>query len=378
MARFVSIQTNFSTGELDPLLRARVDLAAYQNALEEATNVVCQPQGGIRRRPGTKYISSLPNTSTESAGNGTRLVEFEFSTSDSYMLCFTHNRMHVFKNKALITNINGSGNNFLDTSALGLTGARLANIVWTQSADTLIVTHPDVALDDAAVEIGSGAHVLHSGLGEVHRHGHVLGGFARCGVGDVVVHHGHCRIDGGDGVGDGFFKCGAGVYECHGLDPLEGNIIAAAEEAQTACAFGRSNEYLWGAFFVEAGLQKRAELALDESGNFGIFKGVSGVLCAVTNEYFVGITESWSSKTWCNFVSGCVAFVAAFFKSCPRLEVFDAVCWLGALSRGFPARGEKAGVDRAMVFAGKTFKRQLDEGVVVGAEFFVEVGKNVP
>ncbi len=144
MARFVSIQTNFSTGELDPLLRARVDLAAYQNALEEATNVVCQPQGGIRRRPGTKYISSLPNTSTESAGNGTRLVEFEFSTSDSYMLCFTHNRMHVFKNKALITAINGGANNYLDTSALGLTGARLANIVWTQSADTLIVVHPDI------------------------------------------------------------------------------------------------------------------------------------------------------------------------------------------------------------------------------------------
>ena len=144
MARFVSIQTNFSTGELDPLLRARVDLAAYQNALEEATNVVCQPQGGIRRRPGTKYISSLPNSGTESAGNGTRLVEFEFSTSDSYMLCFTHNRMYVFKNKALITAINGGANNYLDTSSLGLTGARLANIVWTQSADTLIVVHPDI------------------------------------------------------------------------------------------------------------------------------------------------------------------------------------------------------------------------------------------
>ena len=144
MARFVSIQTNFSTGELDPLLRARVDLTAYANALEEATNVVCQPQGGIRRRPGTKYIAALPNTSTESAGNGTRLVEFEFSTSDSYMLCFTHNRMYVFKNKALVTNINGSGNPYLDTSGVGLTGTRLANIVWTQSADTLIVVHPDI------------------------------------------------------------------------------------------------------------------------------------------------------------------------------------------------------------------------------------------
>jgi hypothetical protein len=60
------------------------------------------------------------------------------------MLCFTHNRMHVFKNKALITAINGGANNYLDTSALGLTGARLANIVWTQSADTLIVVHPDI------------------------------------------------------------------------------------------------------------------------------------------------------------------------------------------------------------------------------------------
>ena len=55
MARFVSLQTNFSTGELDPLLRARVDLQAYTNALEECTNFVVQPQGGIHRRPGSRY-----------------------------------------------------------------------------------------------------------------------------------------------------------------------------------------------------------------------------------------------------------------------------------------------------------------------------------
>jgi hypothetical protein len=145
MSRFVSIQTNFSTGELDPLLRARVDLTAYTNALEKATNVVCQPQGGIRRRPGTRYITALANSGAESAANGVRLVEFEFSTSDSYMLCFTHNRMYVFKAGALITNINGSGNPYLSTSGVGLTGATLANIVWTQSADTLIVVHPDIA-----------------------------------------------------------------------------------------------------------------------------------------------------------------------------------------------------------------------------------------
>jgi hypothetical protein len=154
MSRFVSIQTNFSTGELDPLLRARVDLTAYANALEKATNVVCQPQGGIRRRPGSRYITSLPNSGADSAANGVRLVEFEFSTSDSYMLCFTHNRMYIFKNKVLITNINGTGNPYLSTSSIGLTGARLNNIVWTQSADTLIVVHPDIA----PVEIVRGAN----------------------------------------------------------------------------------------------------------------------------------------------------------------------------------------------------------------------------
>lgn len=142
MARFVSIQTNFTSGELDPLLRARVDLrATYTNALEKATNVICQPQGGVTRRGGTRYVMSLPNTGAESAGNGSRLVPFEFSTSDSYMLCFTHNRMYVFKNGTLVTNINGSGLSYLTTT---IAGARLNEMTWTQSADTLIVCHEDM------------------------------------------------------------------------------------------------------------------------------------------------------------------------------------------------------------------------------------------
>jgi hypothetical protein len=145
MARFVTIQTNFNTGELDPLMRARVDLKAYENALETATNVVCQPQGGITRRAGLRYINALPNTGTESAANGVRLVSFEFSTSDSYMLCFTHNRMYVYKNGVLITNINASGNPYLDTSGVSLSSAKLADMSWTQSADTLIVVHEDLA-----------------------------------------------------------------------------------------------------------------------------------------------------------------------------------------------------------------------------------------
>jgi len=141
MPRFVEFTTNFATGELDPLLRARVDLAAYNNALAKATNVLIQPQGGLRRRPGTKHIFELPNSSTPSAANGVRLVSFQFSVTDSYMLCFTHNRMHVIKNGVVQTNINGTGNSFLTTT---IGSSIVDDMCWTQSADTLIAVHPDL------------------------------------------------------------------------------------------------------------------------------------------------------------------------------------------------------------------------------------------
>ena len=143
MPRFVEFTTNFATGELDPLLRARVDLQAYNNALAKATNVLIQPQGGLRRRPGTKHIFELPNASAgaSSAANGVRLVPFQFSVADSYMLCFTHNRMHVVKNGAIVTNINGTGNSYLTTT---ISSDMVDDMCWTQSADTLIVVHPDL------------------------------------------------------------------------------------------------------------------------------------------------------------------------------------------------------------------------------------------
>jgi len=130
MARFVSMQTNFTSGELDPLVRARIDIESYNNSLETAKNVICQPQGGVTRRPGTKFINEIDG----SPANGVRLIAFEFSVDDSYMLCFTNDKMFVYKNKALVHT----------ESSTGISSAYLANMCWTQSADTLIVVHEDL------------------------------------------------------------------------------------------------------------------------------------------------------------------------------------------------------------------------------------------
>jgi hypothetical protein len=60
MSRAVTIQTNFTTGEVDPLLRSRIDINQYTNALDKARNVLIQPQGGLERRPGLQYIDEVP------------------------------------------------------------------------------------------------------------------------------------------------------------------------------------------------------------------------------------------------------------------------------------------------------------------------------
>lgn len=139
MTKIVNIQTNFTVGEVDPLLRGRIDLNQYYSALKSAENVVIIPQGGARRRPGLKFIYDLP----ASAANGVSLIPFEFSTSDSYMFAVVDQRIYIFKNGVIVTNINGSGNPYLSASTL--TSAILPDLKYAQSADTIIFVHEDIA-----------------------------------------------------------------------------------------------------------------------------------------------------------------------------------------------------------------------------------------
>jgi hypothetical protein len=139
MSRIIQIQNDFTSGEIDPKLRARTDITQYKSALTTAQNVSIQPQGGAVRRDGTKFVHELD----AGAANAVRMVGFEFSVSDSYMLVFTPGKMYVYKNRALVTNINGSGNDFLAVATL--TASILPEMNWVQSADTVIVVHEDLA-----------------------------------------------------------------------------------------------------------------------------------------------------------------------------------------------------------------------------------------
>jgi hypothetical protein len=62
-----NVQTNFTSGELDPELRARLDIKTYYNGAEKMRNVLVIPQGGARRRPGLGYRDQLNYTLSNAA-----------------------------------------------------------------------------------------------------------------------------------------------------------------------------------------------------------------------------------------------------------------------------------------------------------------------
>ena len=87
---------NFNAGELY-LLDGREDLAKYQSGCSIMENVIPIPQGGAQKRPGTKYIAEVKTSSL-----ATRILPFEFSTSQSYVIEVGNQYLRFFANGARI------------------------------------------------------------------------------------------------------------------------------------------------------------------------------------------------------------------------------------------------------------------------------------
>lgn len=125
MAALRRIKTSFTAGELAPELMGRPDLRAYENGARLLRNVFILPTGGIVRRPGLRWVASL-------AGDA-RLIPFEFSTEQTYLLVLCAGSITVFRDDVAVASI-----------AVPYTAPQLAQVAWTQSADTLLLTHPEV------------------------------------------------------------------------------------------------------------------------------------------------------------------------------------------------------------------------------------------
>lgn len=140
---------NFNAGELTPLLSAREDLAKYQNGCLVMENMIPYPQGGARKRPGTKFIAEVKSSTLK-----TRLIPFEFSTSQSYVVEAGNQYVRFYTDDAQI--LDGSGTE--NISALDNIVAHwlLNEIIGTDIVDDDGATHDGVSTVDASVLTATG------------------------------------------------------------------------------------------------------------------------------------------------------------------------------------------------------------------------------
>ena len=97
MARVSSIITNFRTGEISPKLEGRIDLQKYNEAAQTLNNMVVFPSGGVTRRPGTYFAGRSKD------GGKVRLIDFEYSDEQAYVLEFGANYIRFYKDGGLLT-----------------------------------------------------------------------------------------------------------------------------------------------------------------------------------------------------------------------------------------------------------------------------------
>ena len=99
MARSAPSFSSFSAGEISPLLEGRTGLEKYKEGLADLTNMIVMPTGGTKRRPGTEYLGEVKSSSVKS-----RLIPFQFKSTDTYILEFGNEIMRVYRNGAQVLN----------------------------------------------------------------------------------------------------------------------------------------------------------------------------------------------------------------------------------------------------------------------------------
>lgn len=141
MATFKELKTNFVGGEQDPLLRQRSDVKAYYNGAEKVRNAIVLPQGGVRSRPGSRFIWNVPSPSPGVLSN-VRMFEFQFSTEQTYLFVFHHERLHIFRDGVVVAEI---ATPYTSTDLRPQMTAKgdiiSTGIMVTQSRDTMLIFH---------------------------------------------------------------------------------------------------------------------------------------------------------------------------------------------------------------------------------------------
>lgn len=130
MVRVNPYQASFNAGELSPKLVARVDFQRYPNGCSQLRNMQVMPQGGMSRRPGSRFAWEVKDSSLL-----TILKRFRFSVDQPYPLELGDGYLRFGRNQGRIT--------VAETSSVITNGTFDSNISgWTDlSTGTAGIAH---------------------------------------------------------------------------------------------------------------------------------------------------------------------------------------------------------------------------------------------
>lgn len=97
MPRASPIVSSFNSGELSPLLDGRTDLSKYASGCKILDNFIPQVEGPAVKRQGTRFVREVLNSAQV-----TRLIPFEFSTTQAYILEFGNQYISVYKDNGSV------------------------------------------------------------------------------------------------------------------------------------------------------------------------------------------------------------------------------------------------------------------------------------
>lgn len=133
MARSAPSFASFTAGEISPRLEGRTNLEKYREGLAELTNMVVMPHGGVTRRPGTEFLGEVKDSTVK-----TRLIPFQFKTSDTYILEFGNQVMRVYRDGLVV----------LNATDKTITGATAANPVVITSSSHGFTNGQEIYIDN--------------------------------------------------------------------------------------------------------------------------------------------------------------------------------------------------------------------------------------
>ena len=136
MAKITFAKQNFTAGELSPRLFGRTDLGRYDNGASTIENFLIQPHGGLTRRPGTRFIREVKDSTKVG-----RLIPFQFNVTQAYILEFSEYCIRVYKDGGIIVDDSSNPIEIVHPYS----EADLPLIKFAQTADIMYLVHPDFA-----------------------------------------------------------------------------------------------------------------------------------------------------------------------------------------------------------------------------------------